>query len=282
MNAVAAFANREEQLLSQLADAKNIDQAISSCIMALEQVACELAQDEQDEHARQRQQAVLAAVRRAPQLLRAARARGELILSQEPKAAQKENTADRLRRMARPVGGFLLAALAVYELVDGQTLFALLQLLGANLLFFSGTKTSESAQVRGVPFADTDALVRTLRELCQAVDICVSDLMLLEKEAGLARLSGTADEAMLDLLSALMEAKASGRDDLAMRSLNQAQQYLHMLGVEVIQYDDAHAQLFDILPTLGENRTVRPAMIKDGKILRRGVAALQAERSVSA
>lgn len=284
MNAVTAFANREEQLLCQLADAENIDQAISSCIMALEQVACELAQDEQDELARQRQQAVLAAVRRAPQLLRAAQAKGELVVMQESAAPQKESTQDRLLRLARPAGGFLLAALAVYELVDGQTLFALLQLLGANLLFFGSTKKDEPAQMlsRGIPFADAQTLVRTLRELCQAVDICVSDLMLLEKGAGLARLSGTADEAMLDLLSTLMEAKASGRDDLAMRSLSQAQQYLHMLGVEVILYDDAHAQLFDILPTMGEDRTIRPAMAKDGKILRRGVAALQAGRSVSA
>ena len=79
------------------------------------------------------------------------------------------------------------------------------------------------------------------------------------------RLSGTADDAMLDLLCALMEAKASGRDDLAMRSLAQAQQYLHMLGVEILFYDQAHAQHFDILPTMGDARTIRPAMMKDGR-----------------
>ena len=50
--------------------------------------------------------------------------------------------------------------------------------------------------------------------------------MLLEREAGAARLSGTADEAMIDLLVTLMEAKASGRDELAMRSLAQAEQYM--------------------------------------------------------
>ena len=137
-------------------------------------------------------------------------------------------------------------------------------------------------QARGIPFADAKMLVRSLRQLCQAADICVSDLMLLEKDAGMARLSGTADDAMLDLLTALMEAKASGRDELAMRSLSQAEQYLHMLGVELIRYDETHMQLFDILPTMGESRTIRPAMIKDGKILRRGVAALAAGRSVGA
>lgn len=283
MNAASAFANREEQLLAQLQNAQSMDEAISACMFSLEQVACELAQDEQDELARQRQQAVLAAVRRAPQLLRAVQARGELVLEQA--AAPKKTAPDQLRRIARPAGAFLLGALAVYELIDGKTLFALLQLLGANLLLFSSpAKKGDSAQMiaRGIPCAETEMLVRTLRELCQAVDICVSDLMLLEKDAGLARLSGTADDAMLDLLGALMEAKASGRGDLALRSLSQAQQYLHMLGIEILPYDDAHAQYFDILPTMGESRTIRPAMIKDGKLLRRGAAALRAGRSVGA
>ena len=283
MNAAAAFANREQQLLAQLEEARDMDQAISLCSMALEQVACELAQDEQDEHARQRQLAVLAAVRRAPQLLRAARAKGELVLSAN--AAAPSTQTDKLRRIAGGAGAFLLAALAVYELIDGQTIFALLQLSGAVLLSIGsrGKKADPlQAQARGVSTADAHTLVRTLRELCQAVDICVSDLMLLEKDAGAARLSGTADDAMLDLLTALMEAKASGRDDLAMRSLHQAEQYLHMLGIEIIHYTNEHAQCFDILPTMGEARTIRPAMMKDGRLLRRGVAALQMGRSVSA
>ena len=283
MTAAAAFAHREDALLAQLRAAQNMDQAVSACVMALEQVACELMQDEQDDHARQRQQAVIAAVRRAPQLLHSACARGELVIAES--APSQPDKKDKLRRGAKAAGAFLLGALAVYELIDGQTIFALLQLAGANLLFLGGAvQKAEPArmQARGIPFADAERLVRTLRELCQAADICVSDLMLLEKEAGTARLSGTADDAMLDLLTALMEAKASGRDDLAMRSLNQAEQYLHMLGVEMILYDEQHAQLFDILPTMGTSRTIRPAMMKDGKVLRRGVAALAAGRSVSA
>ncbi|MBQ7885549.1 MAG: hypothetical protein IJ313_01500 [Clostridia bacterium] len=284
MNAAAAFSHRQEELLAQLEGAQNIDEAISLSVMALEQVACELAQDEQDEHARQRQQAVLASVRRAPQLLTSALARGELVLAGQ-EAPKKETKQDQLLKAAKIAGTFLLGALAVVELVDGDTLFALLQLLGANLLIFSERRKPEAPtklEARGVPYADAKLLTRTLYELCQAVDICVSDLMLLEKDAGFARLSGTADEAMLDLLTALMEAKHSGRNDLAMRSLSQAEQYLHMLGVELAYYDEAHAQLFDILPTMGEARTIRPAMMKDGKILRRGMAALQAGRSVGA
>ena len=284
MNAAAAFSNRQDQLLAQLQEAQDLDQAIALCTFALEQVACELAQDELDEHARQRQLAVFAAARRAPQLLRSVCARGELVIAQAESAP--ETKADKARRYAKIAGGFLLGSLAVYEIIDGRALFALLQLLGANLLFWGCMKKAEPAQMlsRGIPYADAAQLTRALHDLCQAVDICVSDLMLLEKDTGFARLSGTADEAMLDLLTALMEAKSSGRDDLAMRSLAQAEQYLHMLGVELVFYNENEdsAQLFDLLPTMGSARTIRPAMMKDGKMLRRGVAAAPLGRSVGA
>ena len=283
MNAAAAFSHREAELLEQLAGAQEIDQAIAACSMALEQTACELAQDEQDEHARQRQQAVMALARRAPQLLHAAAARGELVVSGE-QAAPAQSRQEKLRRGARAAGAFLLAALAVYELIGGHAVFAVLQLAGGALLLAAGKgeQAAVSCQARGIPYVDAEAAVRMLRGLCQAADVCVSDLALLEKDAGMAHLTGTADDAMLDLLTALMEAKASGRSELAMRSLSQAEQYLHALGIELIAYDAAHAQLFDVLPTMGEARTIRPAMMKDGKVLRRGVAALAAERSVGA
>ena len=283
MNAAAAFSHREAELLEQLAGAQEIDQAIAACSMALEQTACELAQDEQDEHARQRQQAVMALARRAPQLLHAAAARGELVVSGE-QAAPAQSRQEKLRRGARAAGAFLLAALAVYELIGGHAVFAVLQLAGGALLLAAGKgeQAAVPCQARGIPCVDAEAAVRMLRGLCQAADVCVSDLALLDKDAGMAHLTGTADDAMLDLLTALMEAKASGRSELAMRSLSQAEQYLHGLGIELIAYDAAHAQVFDVLPTMGEARTIRPAMMKDGKVLRRGVAALAAERSVGA
>ena len=104
--------------------------------------------------------------------------------------------------------------------------------------------------------------------------MCAADLALLEEDRGVARLSGTADDAMLELLSAMMEARASGRQDLALRSLDQAEQYLRMLGVESVFYDPQHAALFDVLPARSGVRTVRPALVRDGELVRRGVAAV--------
>lgn len=282
MDAVTAFEHREDALRAQLERAQDMQQAIAACSMALEQAACELAQDEQDERARQRQQAVMALARQTPMLLAGARARGELVV--EEKQAESP-TWDRLARGMRLAGVLLLTVLAVVEMIRGRTGAALAQAVGVLLLTAGCLRVSggeERARARGVPEADAQALVLQLKRLCQAADVCVADLALLDQSAGGARLSGTADEAMLDLLVALMEAKASGRDVMAMRSLSLAEEYLRMLGVEVVSYAPERAAMFDALPTVGAPRTVRPALMRDGKVLRRGVAAVAVERGVGA
>ena len=285
MNAVTAFENRKDALKQQLQAARSAEEAITACVMALEQTACELAQDEQDELRRQRQQAVMALARRAPMLLRAAGAQGELVLGSDwqPKADKGRLT---LRRVLLAAGAFALASLAVHEWLNGQTLFAFVQLFGAaalagGMLPAKAAPIESAMKARGVLTVDADEAARLLAELCRAADVCTEDLALIAREAELTCLSGTADEAMLDLLAVLLEAKASGRPEMAMRSLEQAEQYLHMLGIEVVPYGAESAALFDVLPTLGEARTIRPALMKDGALLRRGTAVCRMERSAA-
>ena len=269
MNAAAAFENRKDTLREQLEASENMPQAISAATMTLEQIACDLAQDEQDDFARQRQQAVMA----LPMSLRAGRARAQIVLE------ETEEQPSRVRRGAVGAGAIVLAALAVYEAVGGKLTFALLQALGALLMLF-GVNGPLTATTKQTPHAqaevavDAEDMVREIGEICQAADLCAADLALIEQDNGPARLSGTADEAMLDLLSAMMEARASGRQDLALRSLDQAEQYLRMLGVQSVFYDAEHAALFDVLPARSGERTVRPALVRDGELVRRGVAAV--------
>lgn len=278
MDAVTAFEHREDALRAQLEKAQDMQAAVSACAMALEQAACELAQEEQDERARQRQQAVLALARQTPLLLQSARARGELVMQE----AQPDTSGwAKLARGMQLCGVLALTALAVVDFVRGRSGMALVQALGVLMLAAGSLRVSGGAPTqavaRGIPCVDAQALIVQLKRLCQAADVCVGDLAQLDHPAGGAQLSGTADDAMLDLLVALMEAKASGRDEMAMRSLSLAEEYLRMLGVEVVLYAPERAAMFDRLPTVGAARTVRPALVKDGRVLRRGVAAVAME-----
>lgn len=274
MEAYAAFEARQADIRERLLAAKDPAGAVTAATMAMEQIAAELAQDEGDGTARQRQQAVLAALRHAPKLLRAPQAQGRLVLD----GAQEKGGGVRKGLLA--AGALLLLALALFELVDGRPLFAALQIAGAALLALGGARApqAQSARAEATLTVDADALLRALGELCRAADVCVSDLALLERD-GAARLSGEADEAMLDLLVSLLEARATGRADVALRSLDQAETYLRRLGVTPVWFergDAENARMFDLLPTLSGERTIRPALMKDGRLIRRGVAACAA------
>ena len=280
MDAYAAFEERREEIRARLEAAQDAGEAASAAASALERIAGALAQDEEDELARQRQQAVLALARRAPLCLRAARAQGRLIVEE---ALEQKAPEDRLGKGLRLAGLCLLAALAVSEAVGGRLLFAVLQLAGGALLVAGlsrgGNHAAQQAQgaahAEAVTRADAAELLRAIGELCQAADICVSDLQLLERDGANARIVGTADEATLDLLVSLMEAKETGRGDVALRRLEQVKTYLRMMGIEAVDFtagDADCARMFDVLPTLGEPRTVRPALVRDGELLRRGMA----------
>lgn len=288
MNAVTAFENRKDALREQLAAAADMPEAIRALTMALEQTAAELMQGDQDDHARQRQQAVLALARRAPQLLLAARVDGELRI-------RETNDAPAAKAVTpRNAGLLILAALAVMQLADGKLFFAALQAAGAALLTWDLVRTKRAAAAKtvsdspagvravGVLRIDADALLLAVGELLSAADICVSDIALLERDIAFAPRGGSADEATIELLVSLMEARQTGRGDVALASLAQAEQFLRALGVDCVFYSRENAAMFDLLPTLGEERTVRPALVKDGALLRRGVAACRMERSVGA
>ena len=282
MDATTAFGHRSERLLQKLRDCQGADEAARAVSLALEQTACELMQDEEDERTRQRQQAVFALAKRAPSLLRVARAEGELRA-----ASLAPVKGSRAKRLLCGAGALILAALAIAQLADGKIIYAALQAVGAALLFFGGAgasapRAAEGLSAAGVLKIDPEATVAALAELMAAADVCVSDLALLDASAPRSRLTGTADDATLDLLVALMEAKATGRGDVALASLAQAEQYLSALGVSPVWYSKEDAALFDLLPTTGEARTIRPALVKDGRPLRRGVAVIPAERSVGA
>lgn len=284
MKALTVFEDRKEEFLDRIESAQGAQARIDAAVFVLEQIACVLAQEETSCTARQRQQAVLALIKSAPHLLCAAQAQGELVLA--PAKHTEKNTPIKLS--PKTIGAGLLALLAAYELIDGQLIFAALQAAGCALVLFGGgtlgslAARAGQAQARGVLDVSAQALIERIGALCRAADVCVNDLDLIEKEAGLSRLSGTADEATLDLLVAMLEAKASGRQDAAARTLDQAEQYLHRLGIEPLYYCEENAAHFDVLPTLSGERTIRPALMKEGRVIRRGVAAKAMERSVSA
>ena len=271
MKAAEALEKRKEELRRSLVQAQDPAQAAAALEMTLERVAADLAREDQEDTLRQKRQAVLALAKRAPYLLRASDAKAELVVEE-----QKEAPVQKARKAALYAGAVILMAIAGFELLNNRITLAALQLLGGVLLILgvrSLVPQSGEVRARGIPAGNVEKLLRETEELCRAIDACSDDLEMIERE-NVARMNGTADDALLDLLGAMMEARASNEPEIALRSLDQAGTYLRMMGMESQEYDGENGALFDLLPSLGESRTLRHAILQDGKVVRRGVATL--------
>ena len=75
-----------------------------------------------------------------------------------------------------------------------------------------------------------------------------------------------------DLYGSLLEAWYSKDGDMAMDRLADLKYYLHKKGIDCVDYTAEHAAWFDLMPSFKEG-TLRPALVKDGTLLKKGLAS---------
>ena len=271
MTIMEAFESRKDDLRRRLTAVSDQSQSVSIVQTELSGIAETIARDENDPIRRQRAQAVLALLRYAPRLMAAASARGELVLGGDGPQDKEERHG--FLRYARYAELVLFGAVTVYELLSGRIILSLLLVVGLLLLFATPDRNNETKlNARGIVFIAPDALLTELSALCHAADICLADIEALDAETQL-RFAHTVDEATMSLIEVLLEARSSGREDLALRSLDDVVLYLKSQGIELAEYSEGNEYCFDMLPTRSGTRTIRPALLREGRVLRRGVAA---------
>ena len=90
--------------------------------------------------------------------------------------------------------------------------------------------------------------------------------------------SGTADavedvllsKQALDLAGDLLEAEYSGDGAFALERLGEVSLFLHRMGITMPPPDHEHLSLYDMMPGK-ESRVIRPALVRDGKLLKKGL-----------
>mgnify|MGYP002513873141 CR=1 FL=1 len=80
------------------------------------------------------------------------------------------------------------------------------------------------------------------------------------------------DNAALTLYGDLLEAARAGDGEYALDQLGKVTFYLHQQGIETLEYSTENRTWFDVIP--GERKeTIRPALVKDGKLLKKGIVS---------
>ena len=70
----------------------------------------------------------------------------------------------------------------------------------------------------------------------------------------------------------LMEAVYTRDGDYALKAAPQLASALSEQGVEMVEFSEAHRDWFEMFPGTENGLTIRPALVKEGKLLARGQA----------
>ncbi len=127
---------------------------------------------------------------------------------------------------------------------------------------------------------DPGKVYRSFRNAILSVDQNLEEVRSMErwdKHDGAGKIDGhTASASELDLFSDLLAAAYSQDPEFALEKIGEIKYYLHKQQIEVVDYSPENAKFFDMMP--GQYvRTIRPAMIAEGTLLRKGIASAGAK-----
>lgn len=127
---------------------------------------------------------------------------------------------------------------------------------------------------------DSNKIYRSFRNAILSVDQNLDEIRAMQRwekrdEAGLID-GHEVSASELDLFSDLLAASYSEDPEYALEKIAEIRYYLHRQQIEVVDYSEKTVQYFDMMPSLYAG-TIRPALVADGKLLRKGIASAGAQ-----
>lgn len=171
--------------------------------------------------------------------------------------------------------GALCTTLAAWLFLIGQLPAAALALVSAGTSVVSLNRIkpqnkSELPDVMGETRVDPVELGRWLDELLRRMDEMMMVKPVDEQDGQLRLNSG-----FIEAVQMLMEANLTDDGRFALKALPQMMNALESQGIEIEMYSDEGRLNFDLLAAPVGGETIRPALIKDGKLLMRGQATIK-------
>lgn len=136
----------------------------------------------------------------------------------------------------------------------------------------AGRKKEHQVEIR----VDADKIYRNFRTAILSIDQSLEEISAAERwskrdQAG--SIDGrTVTSSELDLFSDLLAAAYSGDAEYALEKIEQIKYFLHKQQIEVVDYGSETAKYFDLMPG-AKAATIRPALVAQGGLLRKGLAS---------
>ena len=187
--------------------------------------------------------------------------------------SRPETKKDRIARALPWASAGAGLALAAWMLIIGQSAAAVLGLVSAGLGVGQAwlRRDGDAAGYRARTRVNVYDLMRMTDRLTQAMEDSLAQAGQEQQTlpgAGRAELTGD----MLTPVQMLMEAVYTQDGDYALKAAPQLANALNEQGVELVEYSPEHRDWFELFPGTEDGLTIRPALVKEGKLLARGQA----------
>ena len=155
-------------------------------------------------------------------------------------------------------------------------------IVGLIALYFSGYLYSRPKKVKGKKEyqveirIDADRIYRSFRTALLSVDQSLEEINAAERWQAREKAGSiegrTISQSELDLFSELLAAAYSGDPEYALEKVEQIKYFLHRQQIEVLDYTKENEKYFDLMPG-SKAATIRPAMVAQGGLLKKGLAS---------
>jgi len=208
--------------------------------------------------------------------------------SEYGKKTEEKAKPSRLFGLFLVLGLICIALPAVYLLFKASSLLgikdfitaAVLLAVGMVMLFLAGKKSSvksigkSSDDLFAESLPDGKKVYRSLLSMALVMDKNLEEVRKSEELALKAALKDNngIDQAEIDLFAELLEECYGEKDqEYAQEMISHLKYYLHHRLIEALDYTKENRAYFDLMP--GSAGTIRPALVMDGKLLKKGLAA---------
>lgn len=177
------------------------------------------------------------------------------------------------------------AAMAAFEYkafaaVDSDAILTCVGLIAVAslMMFFAGVylakkpKHKDNNDYKADIYINPDDVVRRITAVILQIDKNLEAIETEENEEPLVGDKGVFDTQQLDFYSSLLEGAYSENGEYALEQLEQTAHYLHSLGISLTDYSEENKDNFELLPSSEETKTIVPAMIYSGRLLKKGLA----------
>lgn len=265
-----AYDERREELVLALKNCRDVKETADCAALFLEKIGRE-ARAQADSRAERAEIERLFAAARCALLCMQAVTEAELTVV---RSAQNQQTkSGKIRAAAPHIALLLTAALCVWLILEGKQGAAALCVPIMLLNLIPQKNDAPREETVASPRADDYELVRQIDRMMEKLDALLSDCRA-EEAAG--RLPTTEPllltDGLLQPIQMLMEAAETQDGHYALKTLPQVREALRAQGVQAVSFSEENRGYFEMFPSEQGGRTIRPALLREGKLILRGQA----------